>query len=242
MGDSLTGSTKETTKPPAWFTDAAKTALAEGQKVARIGYVPYTGPDVAAFSPQQVDAMQQAADWSAAFMTPGQAAPRVSASLMPSTDFGGGLKGYSSGPEFIDQIAKLRDTYPGLYKYISSFFIDPVTGKYPGTGTPGIPGGDPNAPPPVTPPPVTPPPVTPPPAGGGGGGPPPIEDRVPGMQGILPNGNRWSINANGKVVVHVNPNVAIKPGAGGGLGNFAARASLGNMGFGAGVRGGPIRL
>lgn len=222
-------------KAPEWWTDAAKKALAAGEKVAKIGYVPYMGPDVAAFSPQQVDAMQQAADWSAAFMTPGQAAIDVESTLMPATDYGGGLRGYSSFGGFQDSIAALRDTYPGIYKYISSFFIDPVTGKFPGTGDPGIPGGDPNPPPPTNPPPTTPPP---PPTGGDGGGgpgggPPPPGERVPGMRGRMPNGDIWKINQKGQLVI-IDATPRPGPGGEGGLGNFRSREGY--------AGGNPVRL
>ena len=220
-GDTVMGSEsdKTTTKSPAWYEDAAKKALAQGEKTAKIGYVPYSGPDVAAFSPQIVDAMQQSADWSAAFNTPGQAAPNIASQIMPATDFGGGLKGYSSFGGFEDSVAALRSKFPGLASYLDSFFVNPTTGKYPGSPAGGI-GGDP-----VTPPPVTPPPVTPPPGGGGGGGggtggPPPPGQRVPGMRGRLPNGGTWKINAKGQLVTYA-PTGNLGFGGEGGKGNYA---------------------
>lgn len=142
MGSSAGDST--TSKPPQWWTDAAKKALAQGEKVAKIGYVPYMGPDVAAFAPQQIAGIQDAANWAAAFNTPGQAAPDVSASIMPPTDYGNGLKGYGSYDGYKAAIDKLKTTYPGLANYLNSFFINPVTGTS-GTNTPpgdpGNPGG-----------------------------------------------------------------------------------------------------
>jgi len=227
---------KTTSKPPQWWEDAAKKALATGEKVARKGYVPYIGPDVAAFDPQMVNAMQQANDWSAAFMTPGQAPVDASASIMPATDYGNGLKGYSSFGGFEDSIAALRETYPGLANYLDSFFINPTTGRFPGGGAGGF-GGDPVTPP-VTPP--TSPPPTPPPSGGGGGGgggpgssPPPPGQRVPGMRGRLPNGGRWKIDAKGRLVTFA-PTGSGPQTQDGGKGNYRSREGY--------AGGNPVRL
>lgn len=218
---------KTKSEPPQWWEDAAKKALATGEKVARKGYVPYMGPDVAAFDPQMIDAMQQANDWSAAFMTPGQAPADASASIMPVTDYGNGLRGYSSYGGFQDSIAALREAYPGLANYLDSFFINPTTGRFPGGGAGGF-GGDPVTPPPVTPPPTSPPPTSPPggDGGGGGGGPPPPGQRVPGMRGRTPNGGMWKIDAKGRLITY-SPNafkgIATSYGGDGGKGNFRSR-------------------
>jgi len=145
-GESVTGSTK--TKPPQWWTDAAKYAVGQGKKTAEIGYVPYIGPDIAAFNPQQLDAMQQSQNWSSAFNNPGGAVPQVADSIMPPTDFGNGLKGYSSFPGYQQALGNLAEQYPGLYNYINSFFPHtnqpgaPGTGGGPGPGPgPGTGGG-----------------------------------------------------------------------------------------------------
>jgi hypothetical protein len=198
-------------KPPQWWTDAAKKALAQGEKVAKIGYVPYMGPDVAAFAPQQIDAMQQAADWSAAFNTPGTAAPRVADSIMPPTDFGNGLKGYSSYPGFASTVSALREAYPAIADYIDSFFINPTTGRFPGGGSgslgdtfPPGPGGDqgqpgggtPGGPGPTGPGgpgPTGPGPTGPGPTGPGPTGPPVVDPNNPANwpDGVPPPGSRY---------------------------------------------------
>lgn len=124
------GSTESKTKnePPAWWSKAAQEALAQAEKASKIGYVPYMGPDVAALNPQMIQGMQQAADWSAAFDTPGVAAPSVAASIPAPTDFGGGIQGYSSYPMFQDALAAFEKAYPGQAAYIRSFFVNPQTG------------------------------------------------------------------------------------------------------------------
>ena len=115
MGGSAGDTSKSTTKLPEWFESAAKKALGVGERVAQIGYVPYYGPDVAAFAPQAVRGMQGIEDWNAAFNTPGQAGADIASELMPATDFGNGLMGYSSGPGYDSAVASLRQKFPGKY-------------------------------------------------------------------------------------------------------------------------------
>ena len=47
------GSRSQSTEIPAYIEDAAKSNLALADKISNIGYTPYYGPDVAAFSPMQ---------------------------------------------------------------------------------------------------------------------------------------------------------------------------------------------
>lgn len=119
------------TELPAWYVPYAKQGLAFGQKLAQQGYTPYQGPDVAAFAPQQVQAMQMANDTAAAFGGAGAKLADVSKQLMPAQDFGNGLKGFSSYGGYQDALAKLKKNQPGLYDYITSMSIDPQTGAAP---------------------------------------------------------------------------------------------------------------
>lgn len=116
------------TELPAWYVPYAKQGLAFGQKLAQQGYTPYQGPDVAAFAPQQVQAMQMANDTAAAFGGARAKSADVSKQLMPAQDFGNGLKGFSSYGGYQDALAKLKKNQPGLYDYITSMSINPQTG------------------------------------------------------------------------------------------------------------------
>ena len=122
------------TQIPAYLRPYVVDMFNRATNVANQGYTPYMGPDVAAFAPQQVQAMQGAQDWYTQFEHPGQAAPDVASQLMPATDFGNGMKGYSSYPGYLQQLSALAAKYPGLSDYIKSMAIDPVTGK-PGSRT-----------------------------------------------------------------------------------------------------------
>ena len=162
----FSGENKSTVAQPQWATDAAEEALALARQRNKIGYVPYMGPEVASFAPQQVEAMQSVQDRSSMFQHPGQAAPQVADSLMPDQDFGGGMHGYSSFPGFQAQMAQMEKMYPGMAKALRGFGMNPVGpgGKPPlqqpgpGMGTPPL------AQPPVRPPvqPPVQPPVRPP--------------------------------------------------------------------------------
>jgi hypothetical protein len=122
--------TKTTMEPPAWMTPYLKDALAQGQKVAEMGYVPYIGPDVAAFNPQQIAGMQQSADMAQAFgLAPHQ---NVSRSIPKPQTFAGGIQGYSSFPMYSQAQDELAKKYPGLADYLRSFSVDPQTGLMPG--------------------------------------------------------------------------------------------------------------
>ena len=127
------GGSKQTTtqKIPSWAEDAFKTQMQRANLIAQQGYTPYQGADVAAFTPQQVDAMQSAANWSSAFGGAGAKPIDVAATLPQAQRFNDGTTGYSSYPGYVEQLAALKHAYPGQYKFIESFAIDPVTGARP---------------------------------------------------------------------------------------------------------------
>lgn len=114
---------------PEWYVPYAKESLKRGQQIANQGYTPYMGADVAAFNPTQVGAMQDSANWNAAFNTPGQAAPDVAASLPKAQDFGNGMQGYSSYNGYLDQLETLKSKYPGMFRMMEAQAINPVTGQ-----------------------------------------------------------------------------------------------------------------
>lgn len=116
-------------KIPEWLQSAARTNMARADEIAKIGYTPYYGPDVAAFSPMQQAAFQNTNDAAAAF---GMAAPsNVMAGMPAPQTFAGGVQGYSSAPMYQEALASLAQNNPGQYQAITSMFIDPVTGAQP---------------------------------------------------------------------------------------------------------------
>lgn len=125
------GSSESTTKVelPEWMQEAYQRSLQMSEAAAKQGYVPWTGPDVAAPSAGTVNAMQTGADTAELFgMGPSR---DISAELPAAEDFGGGISGYSSLPLYEKAKSILGEKYPGLKDYLDSFFIDPVSGQLP---------------------------------------------------------------------------------------------------------------
>ena len=113
---------------PKYIEDASRANIAQGKEISQIGYVPYYGPDVAAFSPMQQAAMQSTADFGAAFGL----MPQIDAMAgMPQAQtFAGGIRGYSSAPLYEQAVAELAARRPGQAALINRQFVNPY-----GTGT-----------------------------------------------------------------------------------------------------------
>lgn len=131
------------------FLPYAKAALGRAAEVGDQGYVPYMGLDVA-LPDSLVNSWQGVADRNASFNTPGVAAQNIRSQMPLQTQ--DGVQGLGSYAGYQNQLSQLQQNYPGLYDYIKSFSIDPVTGKPGSRSFAANPISDPNNP------------------GGGGGG------------------------------------------------------------------------
>ena len=124
------GSTTSTVEVPEYIEEAARRNLAKAEGISQIGFTPYYGPDVAAFTPFQQAGFQQTADVASAF---GLAAPTSERDIMGGmgapTQYANGVMGYSSAPLYEQSLAELERRRPAQKSYIDSFFIDPVTGQ-----------------------------------------------------------------------------------------------------------------
>jgi len=124
------GSTTSTIEVPEYIEEAARRNLAKAEGISQIGFTPYYGPDVAAFTPFQQAGFQQTADVASAF---GMAAPTSERDIMGGmgepTQYANGVMGYSSAPLYEQSLAELERRRPAQKEFIDSFFIDPVTGK-----------------------------------------------------------------------------------------------------------------
>ena len=123
------GSTTSTVTIPEYIEAAAQRNLNKAERISQIGYTPYYGPDVAAFTPMQQAGFQNIANTAGAF---GMAAPTTQQDIMggmgPATTYAGGVQGYSSAPIYEQSLATLGQQRPGQKAYIDSFFIDPYSG------------------------------------------------------------------------------------------------------------------
>lgn len=93
------GSQTSSAEIPKWAEDAMKQNLARAQEAGQVGYMPYYGPDVAAFTPMQEAGMQSSYDAAAAYGLAPQGGNAM-AGMPQAQTFEGGIRGYSSGDLF----------------------------------------------------------------------------------------------------------------------------------------------
>lgn len=123
------GSTSSSVEIPEYIEKAAQRNLNKAERISQLGYVPYYGPDVAAFTPMQQAAFQNTADVAGAF---GMGAPTSQQDIMGGmgapTQYAGGVSGYSSAPIYEQALNALSMERPAQKAYMDSFFINPYSG------------------------------------------------------------------------------------------------------------------
>ena len=124
---SLGGSETQKTEIPAWLEGASRENIAMGNQVAGLGYVPYYGPDVAAFTPMQQASFQNTGQAANAFGMAGGGMTGMEG-MPQAQQFAGGVSGYSSAPMFQETMAALEANNPGQFAAIQNMFINPQTG------------------------------------------------------------------------------------------------------------------
>ena len=125
------GSTSSSVEIPEYIEKAAQRNLNKAERISQLGYVPYYGPDVAAFTPMQQASFQNTANVANAF---GMGAPTSQSDIMGGmgapTQYAGGVSGYSSAPIYQQSLNELAMQRPAQKSYMDSFFIDPYSGSY----------------------------------------------------------------------------------------------------------------
>jgi len=125
------GSTSSSVEIPEYIEKAAQRNLNKAERISQLGYVPYYGPDVAAFTPMQQASFQNTADVAGAF---GMSAPTSQQDIMGGmgapTQYANGLSGYSSAPIYQQSLDELARQRPAQKSYMDSFFINPYSGSY----------------------------------------------------------------------------------------------------------------
>jgi len=115
------GKKTEETTIPEWLRGPAARNLQRAEAVGQIEYMPYYGPDVAAFTPAQNAAFDTNIGAAEAF---GLLAPNTltATSGMPTpTDFDG-FSGYSSQPMYESALAELNAKQPGAVAQYNALF------------------------------------------------------------------------------------------------------------------------
>lgn len=121
------GTTNTTQAIPEYLQEANKEAINDARSVSQLGYVPYFGPDVAAFSPMQQQSMLSTGNAASSFGLAPQGFDGT-AGIPQSQSFAGGIQGYSSAPIYEQALDNLYAKAPAQYNAIKDRFIDPFTG------------------------------------------------------------------------------------------------------------------
>ena len=124
------GTTSTTQAIPEYLQQANKEAINDARAVSEIGYVPYYGPDVAAFSPMQQQSMLSTGNAASSFGLAPQGFDGT-AGIPQAQTFAGGIQGYSSAPIYEQALDNLYAKAPARYRAIKDRFIDPFTGARP---------------------------------------------------------------------------------------------------------------
>lgn len=114
-------------KLPKELAGASKDAIELAKTVGQIGFMPFSGPAVAAFTPQQTAAFNGAQAASDAFGISGGAFAQ-GAGLPAPTTFAGGVRGYSAMPLYEEALAAIPQ---GQREALMSLLINPNTGAAP---------------------------------------------------------------------------------------------------------------
>ena len=121
------GKEEEKTEIPQWLRDPAIRNLNRAEAVQQLPYMPYYGPEVAAFTPTQNAAFDTNIGAAEAF---GLLAPNsglTSTSGMPTpTEYAGGFTGYSSQPLYEQALAELKANQPGAVEQYDALFGNQV--------------------------------------------------------------------------------------------------------------------
>ena len=124
------GSTTSSVTIPEYIEAAAQRNLNKAERISQIGYTPYYGPDVTAFTPMKQAAFQGTAQTASAFGLPGGSMSQqdIMGGMPAPTTYAGGVQGYSAAPIYEQSLQTLGERRPGQKAYIDSFFIDPYAG------------------------------------------------------------------------------------------------------------------
>ena len=147
------GKKTEETTIPEWLRGPAERNLQRAEAVQQIEYMPYYGPDVAAFTPAQNAAFDANIGAAEAF---GLLAPNTltATSGMPTPTDWDGFTGYSSQPIYESALAELKAKQPGAVAQYDALFGNqvPTTGgggggsRFRGSASPSSPPSSPGSP------------------------------------------------------------------------------------------------
>ena len=123
----MSGGTKEDKVIlPKFYETALQQQIGMAGDASATGYVPYYGPEVAAFSPMQQASFQGTDQMASAFGMPTTGGQQY----MPQAEtFAGGVQGYSSAPIYQQAVDAHAAANPAQASHLGSFTINPQTGQ-----------------------------------------------------------------------------------------------------------------
>ena len=122
------GSSSSQVQIPDWIAEPAQRNIARAEEAQQIGYIPYTGPEVAAFSPTETALMQSRGNTAQAFGIVPQGFDAM-AGMPQAQEFAGGIQGYSSFPLYEQAVQEFASRAPGQFAAYNRLFVDPMTGQ-----------------------------------------------------------------------------------------------------------------
>jgi len=125
------GSKTQETQIPKWAEDFARYNIDKGKTASEIGYLPWTGPDVAALSPMQEQAMRNTGSAAQSFGLADEGFDPLGG-LPQAEEFAGGVRGYSSFPMFQEGVNDLYEIAPGSMQKYDSLFAQNVSPEFQG--------------------------------------------------------------------------------------------------------------
>ena len=115
------GSQTTKTEIPDWIAQPASRNLARAEAVQQLGYMPYSGPQIAAFNPTQQAAMQGSYDTAAAFGLVPQGGDAMAG--VPQAQNFNGVTAYSSAPMYEQALAELQARNPEAVAQYNKLFV-----------------------------------------------------------------------------------------------------------------------
>tara|TARA_R110002126_G_scaffold91189_7_gene217102 strand:- start:3312 stop:3992 length:681 start_codon:yes stop_codon:yes gene_type:complete len=114
------GSQSTVQEIPSWIQQPSIRNMQRAEDMQQIGYMPYYGPDVAALTQPQQQAMQSNIDAASAFglVDPGMKAMDG----MPEAQDFGGISGYSSAPMFEMALSEMQRKAPDYAKRYDALY------------------------------------------------------------------------------------------------------------------------
>jgi hypothetical protein len=108
------GGSTQVTEIPEWLRDPTIRNLERAETVQQMEYQPWTGPDVAAMTPQQQMAQQMGLGAASAFnMVPqGYGGVTAQTGMPQARTYQGGIQGYSSAPLYEQAVQEARHRDP----------------------------------------------------------------------------------------------------------------------------------